>query len=509
MHGLIFSLLQRFARETGGMSLWKQLLQEANLGGKSYSPMSVYPDEDTIAIVEAAARFMHKPPGTVLEEFGQFIAPELIRLYGRLIKPEWKTFDVIENTEELIHSAVRVGNPGAKPPVLHCTWTGADDLYILYSSERKLCHLAKGIVKGLAQLYGEDIIVTEDACMLKGAPLCALHLRHGVADQPADQDQKETSDESTFISARDPTRQHSPIQGVSFLTKPRQGDELGRLGDYRVLQWLGQGAMGIVFRAEDTRLGRQVALKVMQPLNAANPEMRQWFLREARAMAAVKNEHIVTIYEVGDADGLPFLAMEFLEGEPLDLYQQHRGLLPLAEVVRISREVARGLAAAHQRGLIHRDIKPANIWLEAPEGRVKILDFGLARITGDTSELSHPGMIVGTPSFMAPEQARGDPIDARADLFSLGCVLYWLCTNQQPFPRSDPRDMFALLQTYEPPAPQDLSPRISPMLSDWTMRLLEKDPDHRPQSAQVVVEVLREVERQLPVVETGQEEKVS
>jgi serine/threonine protein kinase len=167
------------------------------------------------------------------------------------------------------------------------------------------------------------------------------------------------------------------------LKPPSQGDELGRLADFRVLQLIGQGGMGIVFRAEDTRLGRVVALKVIQPRFASDAMVSQRFMREARAMAALKSEHVVTVYEVGLANDLPFLAMEFLDGEALDSWHKKVGRLRLSEVVRISKEAALGLAAAHARGLVHRDIKPSNLWLETPTGRAKILDFRLARLDSE------------------------------------------------------------------------------------------------------------------------------
>src|SRR5262249_5905800 len=162
------------------------------------------------------------------------------------------------------------------------------------------------------------------------------------------------------VTRREPIEQDL----CAFLAPSQAADELGRLGPYRVLEVLGSGGMGVVFRAEDPQLRRQVALKAMLPALAANKSARQRFLREARAAASIKHEHIVTIYQVSEDRGVPFLAMEFLEGESLDDRAKRMGQLPLAEALRIGREIASGLEAAHEHGLIHRDIKPANIWLE-------------------------------------------------------------------------------------------------------------------------------------------------
>src|SRR5207248_6897379 len=166
-----------------------------------------------------------------------------------------------------------------------------------------------------------------------------------------------------------------------FLSPPQKSGELGRLGQYRILKQLGQGGMGVVFQAEDRQLRRLVALKVMRPDLAAQDQARARFLREARAAAALKHDHIVTIYQVGDDRGVPFLAMEFLAGKSLEEWLRPDRRASIPEAITIAKQIARGLAAAHATGLIHRDIKPANLWLEAPRGRVKILDFGLARLT--------------------------------------------------------------------------------------------------------------------------------
>jgi WD40 repeat protein/serine/threonine protein kinase len=285
-----------------------------------------------------------------------------------------------------------------------------------------------------------------------------------------------------------------------FLAPPQAPDEIGRLGGYRVLQVLGSGGMGIVFLAEDVQLRRRVALKTMRAEVAANATARQRFLREARAMAAVKCDHIATIYQVGEERGTPFLAMEFLQGEAMDDWLE-RGRRPtLAQVLRLAREMVLGLVAAQEHGLIHRDIKPGNIWLEAPTGRVKILDFGLARAAdesrADDAHLTQSGAIVGTPAFMSPEQARGEHVDHRTDLFSLGCVLYQLTTGRLPFRGKTRTAVLSSLLVDTPEYPRALNPSLPGSLSDLIMVLLAKNPADRPVSAKAVLAAIQAIERE-------------
>jgi hypothetical protein len=287
---------------------------------------------------------------------------------------------------------------------------------------------------------------------------------------------------------------------TDFLAPPLAADELGRLGGFRILKVLGRGGMGAVFLGEDPRLGRQVAIKVMLPHLAASNSAQQRFLREARAAADFQHDHIVPILQIGEDRGAPFIVMPLLRGASLDRHLQDGRPLPVAELLRIGREAAEGLAAAHERGLIHRDIKPANIWLEAPRGRVKILDFGLARLTQSAGgqNLTQSGVIMGTPSYMAPEQARGETIDARADLFSLGVVLYRLCTGAMPFTGKDPISTLMAVLTDDPPAPHTINPSLPQPLSDLVMKLLAKDPAKRFGSADEVVAALQAVARPAP-----------
>jgi serine/threonine protein kinase len=271
-----------------------------------------------------------------------------------------------------------------------------------------------------------------------------------------------------------------------------------QLGPFRLVKLLGRGGMGAVYLAEDTQLRRQAALKVMLPDVAADSRARERFLREARAAAAVRNDHVITVYQVGEENGIPFIAMELLQGITLDGYLAKESI-GIAAVQRLGREIAEGLAAAHARNLVHRDIKPANIWLEAPNGRVKLLDFGLARAAipdPDTqSQLTHDGMVLGTPAYMSPEQARGEQVDFRTDLFSLGTVLYRLCTGQLPFGGPTVTAVLTNLAITHPSSASKLNPKVPDGLSDLIDRLLEKEAGDRPASARAVAEELRELER--------------
>jgi hypothetical protein len=287
-----------------------------------------------------------------------------------------------------------------------------------------------------------------------------------------------------------------------FLQPPEEEDEIGRLGNYRVLRLLGEGGMGFVFLAEDFALRRQVALKVMKS-EPNKPNRSKRFFREARATAKLKHEHLVPIYHAEQLGDTVFYAMELLEGESLATRLGRKAPIDVDEIIRIGREVATGLAFIHQQNLVHRDIKPANIWLEAPHGRVKILDLGLVRSLDENVALTRAGIVVGSLGFMSPEQARGEAIDIRSDLFSLGCVLYHLCTRVAAFQGNSAVALLTALATRRPRPVQELNPKIPQALAKLVKQLLAKDPNDRPESAEAVRDVLEGIAHRSPTAESS------
>lgn len=301
-----------------------------------------------------------------------------------------------------------------------------------------------------------------------------------------------THDTVGRVPARDePTAEHKQLLNLDHLFPEK-------FGQYRVLKELGKGGMGSVFLAEDPVLHRRVAIKTLRAELAMHPVCKERFLREARIVSDLKHEHIVTIYSVGEEYGIPYLAMEFLEGMSLeDVIQKKKKVTPL-QIIRLGREIARALAVAHEKDLIHRDIKPGNIWLEMVDRksgrtRVKILDFGLARYAQQDNGITQAGMVVGTPHYVSPEQARGKELDPRSDLFSLGVVLYRLSTRKFPFDGEDTLSLLTALAIDTPKRMREFNPAISEAFDDFVMQLLEKRPDDRPQSAKIVSMTLQEM----------------
>ncbi|WP_372898175.1 serine/threonine-protein kinase [Stieleria sp.] len=276
---------------------------------------------------------------------------------------------------------------------------------------------------------------------------------------------------------------------ASFLEPSRDPDSIGRFARYEIKQVLGRGGMGIVMRAFDTSLGRHCAVKVLAPELACSAAARQRFSREAKSAAAVVHPHVVPIQTVDEHDGLPYLVMPVVDGPSLQQRVQHDGPLSPIETVRIAAQIADGLSAAHQQGLVHRDIKPANILLENSVERVQITDFGLARAVDDAS-MTRSGVIAGTPQYMSPEQAHGDAIDHRSDLFSLGSVMYFMLTGRSPFRAETTMGVLNRIGNDDPRSLREINADVPAWLDAIVMRLLSKTPEHRYQTASQVVRLL-------------------
>jgi serine/threonine protein kinase len=278
---------------------------------------------------------------------------------------------------------------------------------------------------------------------------------------------------------------------LNFLQPASDAAYLGRLSHFDVMRVLGRGGMGVVLEAFDTRLQRNVALKVLDPDLAGDDVARQRFCREARTAASVTHENVVAVHQVeksGD-EGLPFLVMQLISGESLEQRLARVGKLPLREVVRIGLQAAQGLAAAHAQGLIHRDIKPGNILLETLHDRVKLTDFGLARVADDV-KLTRSGFVSGTPLYMAPEQALGEEPDPRSDLFSLGAVLYEMSAGQPPFTGNSALAILKQIADVKHRPLREVNPAIPDWFAETIDRMLAKKADDRIQSAAMLAELL-------------------
>ncbi|MBZ0236861.1 MAG: serine/threonine protein kinase, partial [Deltaproteobacteria bacterium] len=266
------------------------------------------------------------------------------------------------------------------------------------------------------------------------------------------------------------------------------------VGQYRITGTIGRGGMGAVYAAEHTLIGRVAAVKLLLPELSQNQEIVTRFFNEARAATAIRHPGIVEIYDFGfHADGSAYIVMEYLQGEPL-ASRMARGRMAAQPALAIIRQMAGALAAAHQKGIVHRDLKPDNVFLvpdpEVPGGeRIKLLDFGIAKLANDgpNSSKTRTGSVMGTPTYMSPEQCRGVGVDHRADLYSLGCMLFELCTGRPPFVGEGVGDVLAAHIHVPPPSVQSIAPDVPHELEVLVQRLLVKDPAQRMQSCEELI----------------------
>jgi predicted hydrocarbon binding protein len=500
MHGTVLFHLHRYAERTWGQDAWSQLFAKAGLAEKSYSPVGVHPDEDMVALVNAAAELTGLAAIEILTRFGEYLAPELVAIYPSLIDSDWRTLDLIANAEQVIHEAVRAQKPESSPPILRAQMVNPHEVHLVYASPRMMCSLLKGIVKGVSNHYGENIRVIEESCMLEGSPFCSIVFQK-VGDSLAN------ADTATISNSIAPSSAHWTGKGdkspVGDVTEPLiignsdfnaqlkfPGEH--RIGGYQIVDLLGSGGMGEVYLAQDTVLNRWVALKVL-PVEKSSVETRQRFLDEARSMASINHEHIVSIYHVGDDDGTPYIVMPRLIGATLEDWMKEGNRPSIEHALLIVFQTLTALDVAHKMRLLHRDVKPANIWLEAPKGKVKLMDFGLSRaIQGDdVGRLTDSQTLVCTPLYMPPEGLSGDT-DERSDLYSLGVVAYEMLTGTQPFADKTVEGIFVKIASHLPPPPQELVDDIPLAVGRFVMRLMSNQPAKRPASA---FEAMHEVQQ--------------
>lgn len=307
---------------------------------------------------------------------------------------------------------------------------------------------------------------------------------------------EQATDENSLAPTHSPESVMSEETLRSLLAPSETPGVLGTLGQYEVLEKIGQGGMGLVLKAKDTKLERIVAIKLLAPELASNPMARKRFKKEAVAAAAVTHDHVVRIYAVNDHLQVPMLVMECIDGQSLQQKIDRKGALEVKEILRIGLQAALGLAAAHKQGLVHRDIKPANILLENGIERVKITDFGLARAVDDIG-MTKTGQITGTPQYMSPEQAQGDLVDCRSDLFSLGSVMYAMCTGRAAFRADSTVAVLRRVCDDQARPIREINPEIPLPLVDIVDQLMEKNPEDRFQSAAEVADVLSELLAQI------------
>ena len=276
---------------------------------------------------------------------------------------------------------------------------------------------------------------------------------------------------------------------LDYLASSDNPAMLGRLGGYEILEVIGRGGMGIVFKAYDGELNRYLAIKVLSPCYASSAAARKRFAREAQAAAAVVHQHVVAIHGVDGTGKLPYLVMPFVACESLQERIDREGPLDTRDILRIAVQAAQGLSAAHAQGLVHRDVKPANILLEKGVDRVLLTDFGLARAIDDAA-LTRSGVIAGTPQYMSPEQAKGESIDHRTDLFSLGSVMHAMCTGRSPFRAETTMGVLRRICDGEARSVREVNADLPPWLERVIAKLLAKSPDDRFETADEVASLL-------------------
>lgn len=300
--------------------------------------------------------------------------------------------------------------------------------------------------------------------------------------------------DSTLRSLEPPVE---PVPGLEnllgMLEQDGSGESLGRLGPFKVVEVLGEGGSAFVFRAIDSRLNREVAIKLLKPGLLLTPRHQKKFLEEAQTLASLRADHVIDIYEVGEYQNLPYFVMEYLPEGSLQTRLSHKGPLPLDVALKIGEQVLEGLRAAHAKGILHRDIKPSNVLIERFPDRVKLSDFGLAR----SVLMEEEDRAIGTPQFSSPEQIKGEAVDQKTDFFGFGCLLYSMLVGQSPFAGTSRVQTIQLTIESNPEPLSHFGLSIPTKLQELLNRLLAKSPTDRPADVEEVRESLQSIRREL------------
>ena len=382
---------------------------------------------------------------------------------------------------EISIAALRISDPSRRKEYLE----------MICDENNELLDRVNSLIESMGQLIAPPELA--DLMTLDGPALSGNATGANSSTDNRSPDAKATSGIDTGTAAKTETIKSDSVDEtlLRILQKLEQADSLGRLDNYEIKRVIGRGAFGIVLEAFDSKLLRSVAIKLMVPTLATAREESQKFLSEAQAVAAIRHENVVQIYSI-EENPIPHLVMEYIPGKTLQSFVDEVGPLPLSDVLRIGQQIATGLDAAHQKGLVHRDIKPSNILIEQEnDNLVKITDFGLARDINNISSTQW-GLIVGTPMYMAPEQAEGDQIDQRSDLFSLGSVLYFMLTGRTPFQGTSAMTILNQV-TREIPAPiQSIVPSVPDSICRIVTTLHSKNPENRYKTAREVADLLKQ-----------------
>lgn len=450
MHGIVCCIVKKYVETNHGTATWELLLEHAGVPGLVLSPLGIYPDEHVYSLLGGACELLECELDDLLKKIGRFAGPQLIAVAGNMIHPGWGAFELLTNVEGLIHRTIRVQSPEARPGNIQAFRLSDRTLQLIYSSRRNLCPLAKGILYGVGDHYGEDLSVREISCTRQGHPFCTFEVSRATHKKRQEDTEASRFDGSEEFRSQTETRVEDSHLMEQMLSAGKSSiltsdsSQIGtdptdsrrsklpipeRLGRYAIHEILGVGGMGVIYRATDETLGRLVAIKTLKSVSIRR-ELVDMFLEEARAMARINHENVIRVYDVGKIENRPYFVMEYFPGQTLGK-RMAKARLKTELAAELFLKILEGVNALHVNGLVHRDIKPDNVMLSLDAKRCLLLDLGLADELCDERDTKRG--LGGTCGYMAPERFEGYPADYRSDYFSLGCLAYEMFSGNRAF----------------------------------------------------------------------------